>query len=112
MHHLLSERDWRDVLAAVPQCRCGGCAPHTCAPQRTHPRVDALFLWNVASWDLLGIHWRSYSTEGSYYEPGVVSLVGGGVAAGAGPWLIAPAALGKAAAPSSCLLAAHVLGCA
>ncbi len=40
-------------------------------------RVDGLFLWNVASWDLLGIHWRSYSNEGAYYEPGVARIVSG-----------------------------------
>jgi hypothetical protein len=38
-------------------------------------RVDGLFLWGVASWDLLGIHWRSYSGHGSYYETGVVRIV-------------------------------------
>jgi hypothetical protein len=37
--------------------------------------VDALFLLNYASWDLLGIHWRSYSGQGSYYETGVVRTV-------------------------------------
>ena len=36
-----------------------------------------MFLWNVASWDLLGIHWRSYSLQGSYYETGVVRTVKG-----------------------------------
>ncbi len=49
---------------------------HSTTPALLPPRVDALYLWNVASWDLLGIHWRSYSQEGSYYEPGTVGLVG------------------------------------
>ncbi len=38
-------------------------------------RVDGLHLWNVASWDALGIHWRSISAEGSYYEQGVAAIV-------------------------------------
>jgi hypothetical protein len=29
----------------------------------------------VASWDALGIHWRSISSEGSYYERGVAGIV-------------------------------------
>lgn len=38
-------------------------------------RVDGLFLWGCASWDLLGVHHGSYSTAGSYREPGVVAIV-------------------------------------
>ncbi len=37
--------------------------------------MDALLLRGRASWDLLGVHWQSYSTEGSYYEQGLAGLV-------------------------------------
>jgi hypothetical protein len=37
--------------------------------------VDALLLRGRASWDLLGVHWQSYSSEGSYYEQGVAGAV-------------------------------------
>ncbi len=38
-------------------------------------RIDSLFLHNVGSWDLLGVHWQSHSEEGSYYDAGVAKIV-------------------------------------
>jgi hypothetical protein len=49
-------------------------------------RLDALFLHNWGSWDVLAVHWGSHSKEGSYYEAGVAQIVkdhNAGLAAGA-----------------------------
>ncbi len=62
-------------------------------------RVDGLFLWGCASWDLLGVHHGSYSKAGSYREPGVVAIVRGHNAAVSSARGEAPATMVPSSAP-------------
>ena len=43
----------RDNQAACPGCKY---------------RIDGLYLWNSASWDIQAIYPESTSSEGSYYD--------------------------------------------
>ena len=38
-------------------------------------RVDGIFLWNDASWDVQGIYPESSSGDGSYRDPVVVAMI-------------------------------------
>jgi hypothetical protein len=38
-------------------------------------RVDGVYLWALASWDVQAIHYASSSSEGSYRDPVIAQLI-------------------------------------
>lgn len=38
-------------------------------------RVDGLYLWSLASWDVQAIHYASSSSEGSYRDPIIAATI-------------------------------------
>jgi hypothetical protein len=38
-------------------------------------RVDGVYLWALASWDVQAIRYASYSSEGSYRDPVIAATV-------------------------------------
>ena len=37
--------------------------------------INGIFLWNCGSWDVQGVHPSSFASDGSYYDPAVVSMI-------------------------------------
>ena len=55
----------RSIAYANARGRCEGC----------EYRVDGIFLWNDASWDVQGIYPESTTGDGSYRDPVVVAMI-------------------------------------
>jgi hypothetical protein len=50
-------------------CVCIHAQPHA------RPQVSAIYMWNIISYDVLGVHYFSSSNQGSYRDNTVASMV-------------------------------------
>lgn len=41
------------------------------------PKVSAIYMWNIISYDVLGIHYMSSSNQGSYRDNQVAGMIAG-----------------------------------
>lgn len=44
---------------------------------RTHQQVSAIYMWNIISYDVLGVHYFSSSNQGSYRDNQVAGMIAG-----------------------------------